>query len=214
MKRLIVLIVLVLFGCKKESDNPVSPTNNTPTPKQTYSISGYVRAKSSGSGLSGITVKVGSQTATTDNNGQYSVSNLDAGVYSIFIQPTDYDYLSSSVTLVNSNITQDFMLTWKYPKIILVDRKLTLDVNGTSNIPSMTAQVTDEKGDNTIVSVSATFYYFNSSSTISRSANFSYNSNSASWKWTDSNIPIGMQAFKNLEVTVIDSDGNKTVKTY
>jgi len=77
----------------------------------TFSISGTVRQGASG--LAGITVTAGVKSATTDNSGQYTISGLTSGAYTVAPLGSSYSFnpASASVTL-SSNLTGvDFTAT-------------------------------------------------------------------------------------------------------
>jgi hypothetical protein len=54
------------------------------------SVSGRITA--GGSGLSGVTVTLGSLTTTTDANGNYSFSNVPDGTYTVTPSLTGYTF--------------------------------------------------------------------------------------------------------------------------
>ncbi|MEI6209493.1 MAG: carboxypeptidase regulatory-like domain-containing protein [Desulfuromonadales bacterium] len=70
----------------------------------TYSISGQVT--SSGTGLSGVTVSTSGGSATTDGSGNYSISGLTNGSYTVSASKTGYTMSASqSVTVSSANVT-------------------------------------------------------------------------------------------------------------
>ncbi len=72
----------------------------------TYSISGTITLN--GSGLSGVTVSAGTGgTATTDGNGNYTISNLANGTYTVTPSLSGYTFspASASETVNGANIT-------------------------------------------------------------------------------------------------------------
>lgn len=77
----------------------------------TFSISGAVRQ--SGVGLPGITVSVGSKSTTTDSLGQYTLSGLAGGSYTVTPLGTGFTFTPASLSLnLSSNLTNvDFTAT-------------------------------------------------------------------------------------------------------
>jgi hypothetical protein len=75
----------------------------TPT---TYSISGQVTT-STGVGISGVTISTGSTSTTTDTNGNYALSNLAAGSYTLTPSRSGYTFspTSRSVSITSANVT-------------------------------------------------------------------------------------------------------------
>jgi hypothetical protein len=86
-----------------------SPTN-TPAPK--YKISGHVECMD-GKPMKGILVSAGSKSARTDANGDYTISDLSAGTYTV--QPSGgaytFDPPSRTVTVGPDATGVDFMAT-------------------------------------------------------------------------------------------------------
>jgi len=82
----------------------------TPGAEPTYSISGQVQ-DSSGNPISGVTISDGAgHTATTDSNGNYTLSGLTAGTYTLTPSKSGYTFSPASRTVnVPPNATgQDF----------------------------------------------------------------------------------------------------------
>lgn len=70
----------------------------------TYSISGTVRTN--GAGLAGVTVSVGAKSTTTDSLGQYTLSGLAGGSYTVTPLATGYTFTPASVSVsLSSNLT-------------------------------------------------------------------------------------------------------------
>lgn len=72
----------------------------------TYSISGRV-ATSGGTGIAGVTVSTGSASATTNSSGDYTISNLAAGSYTLTPSLSGYTFspASLSVSVSTANLT-------------------------------------------------------------------------------------------------------------
>ncbi len=75
------------------------------TATATYSISGTVTLN--GSGLSGVTVSTGSASATTNTSGNYTISGLANGTYTVTPSKTGYTFSPAnySVTINGANVT-------------------------------------------------------------------------------------------------------------
>ncbi len=80
---LFALVLLVAFGCSK--DDSTSPTPGD----QLGSLSGVVEDVW-GSGLSGVTVRVGALTVQTNEQGWFHVSNVPVGSVNVAVQRTGY----------------------------------------------------------------------------------------------------------------------------
>jgi hypothetical protein len=80
-----------------------TPTSGTPT---TYSISGTVTL-STGGALSGVTVSTGSASATTDTSGNYTISGLANGTYTVTPSKSGYTFSPAnySVTINGADVT-------------------------------------------------------------------------------------------------------------
>jgi len=71
----------------------------------TYSVSGQIKT-SGGTGVAGVSVSDGTRTATTDSNGNYTLSNVPSGSYTL--TPTHSNYSFSPTTLsvtVSGNVS-------------------------------------------------------------------------------------------------------------
>lgn len=72
--------------------------------QNTYSINGTVRQ--GGFGLPGVTVTAGAKSVTTDNSGQYTLSGLVAGSYTVTPSGTSYTFTPASTNVnLSSNLT-------------------------------------------------------------------------------------------------------------
>ncbi len=71
---------------------PVPPNCPVPVPPPTAtgSISGSVKDSGTGQGISGATVTISTMSGTTDNNGDYSISNIPVGTYTVTASATGY----------------------------------------------------------------------------------------------------------------------------
>lgn len=77
----------------------------------TYSLSGIIRSGSStGPALAGATVSIAGKTATTANNGTFSISGIVAGTYTCSVSETGYLSFASSKFTMNSNLVLDTCL--------------------------------------------------------------------------------------------------------
>lgn len=124
----------------------------------TYSLSGTVRQ--SGVGLAGITVTAGVKSAVTNGLGQYTISGLQSGSYTV--QPLGSTYLfspSSATISVTSNLTGiDFtaaLLTYR------VAGKITAGGVGVGNVSvnvGNSTVITDASGSYSVSGLSAGSY--------------------------------------------------------
>lgn len=91
---IVIISLLLISGCSKD-DNPV----NTSTKGN---ISGKVTDQTSGNAISGASVSTqpATTTVTSDNNGNYTISNIEAGSYTITATMNGY-----SPNNVNANVT-------------------------------------------------------------------------------------------------------------
>jgi len=208
-------MLFVTHGCitkvEKEND-PVTPTDQEIS-KKLYSVTGYVRAKSTGKGITGANVNISSNSVSTNDEGKYVISGLEPGSKSVWIEHKDYDYISNSLSIVNADISQDYIMTWKYPVIQSITKSFVNEYGGLYNTHKLTAKITDEKGDETISSVTIS-YDVKDISTYRDSGTMTYDNGSKTWIYIKAHVATGTSMFKNMTVTITDSDGNKTVKTY
>ncbi|HQJ45558.1 MAG TPA: carboxypeptidase regulatory-like domain-containing protein [Ignavibacteriaceae bacterium] len=91
---IVIISLLLISGCSKD-DNPV----NTSTKGN---ISGKVTDQTSGNAISGASVSTqpATTTVTSDNNGNYTISNIEAGSYTVTATMNGY-----SPNNVNANVT-------------------------------------------------------------------------------------------------------------
>ncbi|MFQ3630710.1 carboxypeptidase regulatory-like domain-containing protein, partial [Roseiflexus sp.] len=80
-----------------------------PPPPVYYTVSGQIR-DDSGAPLPGVTVSDGTRSATTDSNGNYTLSNVPAGNYTLTPAKSGYRFLPVTRSIsVNANVIgQDF----------------------------------------------------------------------------------------------------------
>lgn len=88
---IIILSVLFNFGCSKD-ENPINQN-------KTGAISGKVTDQTTGNPIAGVTVIIQqvSKTVITDNSGEYRITEIDAGNYSL--TATKDGYISSNVNI-------------------------------------------------------------------------------------------------------------------
>ncbi len=116
----------------------VTGRNFTGTPL-TYSLSGRV-ADASGTGLSGVTISDGTRTATTDASGNYTLSGIPAGSYTLTPSKSGYSFSPASLSVtVSSNLTgRNFTATPTSPEtgvsLAVVPASTTLSVGGTLSV--------------------------------------------------------------------------------
>ena len=88
-------------------------TVNITLNNQVGTISGKVTDSSTGIGISGatITTNPATQTITTDTSGNYTISNVPVGIYTVTAAKTDYNTNSQSNVAVTANQTTTVNLT-------------------------------------------------------------------------------------------------------
>ena len=113
----------------------------TPVQPRTYSISG--QATSNGSGISGVTMALsGASTATaiTDASGNYAVTGLDNGSYTITPSKTGFTFspTSSQQTVSGTDVTGVNFTTTAGPSALIVPCPLSVATNVTIQDNSFT----------------------------------------------------------------------------
>jgi len=115
MKRLITvstisfslfIFSLILNGCSKDSNNPTGPNQNL-----TATISGTVIDSLAGTPVAGATVTIGSQSASTDASGSYSLSSVPLGEQSISISAPGYVSYNGKINVSTNSQPFNFRLT-------------------------------------------------------------------------------------------------------
>ncbi|MHC9539176.1 MAG: carboxypeptidase regulatory-like domain-containing protein [Vulcanimicrobiota bacterium] len=77
----------------------------TPGTAQVGTVQGTVTDQTTSAKLSGVTVSIGTLTATTDANGAYTIQNVPAGTQTITATKTGYAAVSSSVSVTAGQTT-------------------------------------------------------------------------------------------------------------
>lgn len=92
----------------------------------TFTLSGTVTDRDTTAPIGGATVKVetefGELTATTDANGEYVISGLPEGTYTVTASADDYSTEAGEVTISGADETLDFQLT-NNPGTVVVNAK-------------------------------------------------------------------------------------------
>lgn len=104
----VVLLLVLMYGCSKDSSSPVSP-DLAAQPKGT--ITGLVRNRTTGTPVPGAKISIGYngavQTATSDSAGAFSFANVPAGQYQLVNNAPVYSgSYTLTVSLVNYNASQ------------------------------------------------------------------------------------------------------------
>lgn len=118
MQKRILLCLIIAFIIT--SDSIVFGQINPPPTTSFGSIRGRV-TDSFGTGLGGVTVEVvgGNTFATTDSNGNYSITNLPQGAYTITASLSGYETVKQSVFVYAGKTTElNFALPKAQPKSI------------------------------------------------------------------------------------------------
>lgn len=69
-----------------------------------YSVSGKV-TDASGKAIEGANVRLAGKTASTDANGNFSISGIETGTYELSVSATGYNAATKEITVENGNIT-------------------------------------------------------------------------------------------------------------
>lgn len=105
---LLIAAAIVLIGCGKDDKEPeivVDPVAESVE----YYITGKVTADNVA--LSGVTVTTGDVSATTDENGQYSVIVKDKKTYTVSFAKSGFMTIADATTTIASNATNRSMVT-------------------------------------------------------------------------------------------------------
>ena len=98
MKKLTLLVVILTFiitsGCNNSDDNPAGPPTKG-------SITGIITDQSTGNGIEGAAISTQPATAnvTTDNDGKYTITDVEAGDYTVTVTIQGYFPVTSNVTV-------------------------------------------------------------------------------------------------------------------
>jgi hypothetical protein len=99
--------VLFLAGCGGSKDS----TKPDPQP-QLGGISGHVYVVNTTTPVSGVTVRIGGQSQSTDNTGAYSFSSITAGAQTLTADKPDFEHYEMTVTIpAGSTLSHDIILT-------------------------------------------------------------------------------------------------------
>lgn len=93
-------VVFVTVSCHDDDDEPKQEPGEvieTPAPVVEYYIMGTVT--DAGKGVSGVDVKIGTETIKTDKDGKFSVTEKNVGKYSVEVAPKGYLAQSTSVEI-------------------------------------------------------------------------------------------------------------------
>lgn len=123
---IIVFSVTFFAGCSKGSKVNVSVVDE------------------SGSALSGVSVKMGSYSGTTDDGGRHTFSNVNSGSYTIEASKDGYDNASTDMT-VGEVETKEATLTLKTP----VTAEEINNINNYSNLNSYMEECVNQKSNGT-----------------------------------------------------------------
>ncbi|MFN3650668.1 MAG: DUF4038 domain-containing protein [Armatimonadota bacterium] len=120
-----VLFGLALFGTSGGEEPP---------PPATYSVSGRVTLGTGG--LAGVTMKAGTQTATTTSDGRYLLTGLAPGSYTVTAEKSGYTFspASHSVTVGPDRTGIDFTAAEVTAETYSISGRVTL---GTSGLPEV-----------------------------------------------------------------------------
>jgi acid phosphatase len=147
-------------------------------------ISGQVTDSSTGAALAGATVGYSGGSVTTDGSGNYTLSNVAPGTYTVTASAAGHTSRSSMVSVTSGNTT-------------------TLNFQLTPNVPgAITGQVTDSSTG--VAIVGATVSYSGGSTTTDSSGNYTLN-NVAPGTYT---VTASATGYTGLSSTVSVTSGN------
>jgi Carboxypeptidase regulatory-like domain/Bacterial Ig domain len=112
------------------------------TPAANGTLQGTVRKASDNTPISGATVTIGSDTATTDTNGFYSFASYPVGTYNVTAVAPGYSpsTVNGVVVTQNTTTTQNFSLTAAPASACLIDTtKADFDAGTATNVDTATS---------------------------------------------------------------------------
>jgi len=134
-----IIMFGLLSGCGGDGGNGDGAITNS------YDISGQVTAN--GAGLSGVTVSTAGGTATTDSSGNYIISGLANGTYTVSASKTGYTMSADqSVTISNANVTGKNFTATAIPSTYSISGRVTM--NGVA-LPGVAMALTGSGSTNT-----------------------------------------------------------------
>src|SRR4029078_9388264 len=93
----VIIIIIILFGCKKTNvDNVITPPPPPPV-AVTASVAGRV-VDLNNAPVSGASVEAGSSAAVTDNNGQFTLKDIQLDKDAGFVKVTKAGHFTGSRT--------------------------------------------------------------------------------------------------------------------
>lgn len=137
----IALLAVSFTAC---SDDP--NLENVPVPEVEVApntLSGVV-SNMQGNAVSGATVKVGNETATTDAQGIYKFSDVKAGTYTITVEATGMVSVSDKIVVAESETTQNLIYNATLAKINTTDVNVTVDGGGEGSVESEALESNEE----------------------------------------------------------------------
>lgn len=133
MKKLFLYGACMLLAAGAVSchgDDPMIKGEKAPVVKPAEkSVSGVV-TDANGNPISGATVKMGDQTTTTDNNGEYTFNDVKSGSHTITVSKNGYDTQSRDIVMPDdsdssSSVTSSFTLTRTIRATVNYSRNMT-----------------------------------------------------------------------------------------
>jgi len=112
-----------LSGCTKDA-----PTTPDPTPKK-YAVKGTVTPKAT-EAVDGVTITMGTRTATTSATGAYSFSDVDTGSYAVTPTKTGFTFTptTKNVKVTTADVTGvDFVATGAVAPIHIVPEMIAIE---------------------------------------------------------------------------------------
>ncbi len=127
-------------------------------PPVTYTVSGLVTT-STGVGISGVTLSLGSASSTTDGSGNFSITNVANGSYTLTPSASGYSFspVNRAVSVSGANVSgQNFTGTATVTTYSISGRVATaasVGINGVTVSTGSASAVTNSNGDYTIANL-------------------------------------------------------------
>ena len=160
---IIILFILIYLSSCLEKNKVSNPYPSPSYPALTSTVEGEVSDASTSDEIPGVTVSLGVYNATTNNQGEYSFSNIIPGTYTLTVSKSGYTSYSQNVTIVSGdNELNDISI---YPAGFggEVKGRITNGANG-SGIEGVTVSIdettttTDSNGNYSIKQVPSTLH--------------------------------------------------------
>ncbi|CAK7004551.1 MAG: hypothetical protein PARBB_00779 [Parabacteroides distasonis] len=138
----VMLLCVTLTACDKDDPdyNKVTPPVVNIAPN---TLSGIITTRQ-GQAINGATVSIGSQSTTTDNEGMYEISNVEAGTYTVKASATGMVTAEASITVAQSSHTMNLVWSASLNKEIVENVNVTVDEGGSGSVESEAIEKNDK----------------------------------------------------------------------